>query len=644
MGTGMLLEEVLRSLPAQPGVYLFKDARGKVLYVGKASSLRQRVRSYFALPSAPSAYALPSDSGMSPRASGLQAAADASPKIEQLVSRIEDIDFLVTDSEQEALILENNLIKKYRPRYNVRLRDDKTYPYLKIDFQDPWARIYFTRRWQQDDARYFGPYASAGSVRQTLEVIRRLFPFRTCTRKITGADPRACLEYDIHRCLGPCIGAVSREEYDRVVRQVVLFLEGKNERVVKDLRRQMEESAEKLLFEKAAILRDQIQAVESVTERQKMTIPGLGDADVIAFAPSQDLAYVQVFFIRQGKLLGRDPFILEGVQDEAPDRVMAGFIQLFYAAASYIPPVLLLEHAPAEGELIQQWLRQSKTLGLSGRRHGVVSFVVPRRGPKRELVEMVAENARVGLEQYRIKKLSVPGARGAALQALQDALKLLKTPQRMECYDISNIQGDYAVGSMVVFEEGQPKTSDYRRFRIRTVEGANDYAMLQEVLRRRLRRATATNEANGEADGQGWAPLPDLMLIDGGKGQLNAALGVVREAGLDIPVASLAKENEEIYVPFQSEPIVLARNSPALFLLQQLRDEAHRFAITYHRKVRSRSEMRSALDSVPGIGPRRKRALLQKFGSVRGIREAPVEDVAAVVGGRTLAELVKSYV
>lgn len=632
----MLLEEVLRSLPAQPGVYLFKDARGKVLYVGKASSLRQRVRSYFTFPSARSADGtggLLSAGAESP--SRLQAASDASPKIEQLVSRIEDIDFLLTDSEQEALILENNLIKKYRPRYNVRLRDDKTYPYLKIDFQEPWARIYFTRRWQQDNARYFGPYASAWSVRQTLEVIRRLFPFRTCTRKITGADPRACLEYDIHRCLGPCIGAVSREEYDRVMRQVVLFLEGKNEKVVRDLRRQMEEAAEKLLFEKAAILRDHVQAVESVTERQKMSVPGLGDADVIAFALSQDLAYVQVFFIRQGKLLGRDPFILEGVQDEAPDRVMASFIQLFYAAASYIPPLLLLEHAPADSELMQQWLRYQ--------RQRAVSFVVPRRGPKRELVEMVAENARVGLEQYRIKKLSVPGARGAAMQALQDALKLPKSPQRMEGYDISNIQGDFAVGSMVVFEEGKPKTSDYRRFRIRTVEGANDYAMLQEVLRRRLRRAAATSEANG-GDGQSWAPLPDLLLVDGGKGQLNAVLEVVREAGLDVPVASLAKENEEVYVPLQSEPIVLPRNSPALFLLQQLRDEAHRFAITYHRKVRSRSEVKSALDSVPGIGPRRKRALLQKFGSVKGIREAPVEEVAAVVGGRTLAELVKSYI
>ncbi|MBI4288241.1 MAG: excinuclease ABC subunit UvrC [Chloroflexi bacterium] len=622
-----MIHEVLQSLPAQPGVYLFKDSKGKVLYVGKASSLRQRVRSYFNLQ--------PVQIGNGPPE--YQAASDASPKTERLVSQIEDIDFLVTDSEQEALILENNLIKKHRPRYNVRLRDDKTYPYLKIDFNEPWARIYFTRRWQQDNARYFGPFASAWSVRKTLDVIKRLFPYRTCTRKITGADPRACLEYDIHRCLGPCVGAVTKEEYDRTLRQVILFLEGRNEKIVRDLRRQMEQAAEKLLFEKAAILRDQVQAVEAVTERQKISVPDLGDADVIAFALSQDLAYVQVFFVRQGKLLGRDPFILDGVQDETPDRIMAGFLQLFYAAASHIPPLLLLQHSPADSDLIEGWLREQ--------RDGAVKLVTPQRGPKRELLEMVAANARVGLEQYRIKKLAVPGARGAALESLAEALKLTGPPRRMECYDISNIQGTSAVGSMVVFEDGKPRTSDYRRFRIKTVEGANDYAMLQEVLRRRLRRASA---AEGPTDGQekseAWASLPDLLLVDGGKGQLNAGLEVVNGLGLDIPLASLAKEHEEIYVPFQPEPIVLPRNSPALFLLQQLRDEAHRFAITYHRKVRSRSEVRSALDSVPGIGPRRKRALLQRFGSVRGIREAPVEEVAAVLKEKGLAEMVKSYI
>lgn len=616
----MVVEEQLQSMPAQPGVYLFKDGKGKVLYVGKASSLRHRVRSYFS--SQPVK--------VNGEAVRYQAAADASPKTERLVSQIEDIDFLVTDSEQEALILENNLIKKYRPRYNVHLRDDKTYPYLKIDTAEPWTRVYFTRRWQQDGARYFGPFASPRSVRQTLEVIKRLFPFRNCSRTITGADPRACLEYDIHRCLGPCIGAISQEEYDRVVRQVILFLEGRNETVVQQLSHQMELAAEKLEFEKAAILRDQIQAVEAVTERQKITIHGLVDADVIAYALSNDLAYVQVFFIRQAKLLGRDPFVLEGVQDESPDKIMASFIQLFYTAASHIPPLLLLQHQATDAELLQGWLHQ--------KRNGAVKLVAPRRGAKRELIEMVAENARIGLEQYRIKKLSVPGARGVALEALKEALNLPQPPQRMECYDISNIQGSFAVGSMVVFEDGKPKTSDYRRFRIKTVEGANDYAMLQEVLRRRFRRAS-------EADTEGaWAIKPDLLLVDGGKGQLNAALEVLREAGLDITSAGLAKENEEIYVPSQSEPIILPRNSPALFLLQQLRDEAHRFAITYHRNVRSKSEVKSALDSVPGIGPRRKRALIQKFGSVKGIREAPVEELAAVLKGKGLAELVKSYI
>ena len=637
----MVMEEQLRSLPAQPGVYLFKDGKGKVLYVGKASSLRNRVRSYFGpstvSPGATSESVQRTGCGLQPIAVNgetirYQAASDASPKTALLVSQIEDIDFLVTDSEQEALILENNLIKKYHPRYNVHLRDDKTYPYLKINTAEPWTRVYLTRRWQQDGARYFGPFADGKSVRQTLEVIKRLFPFRNCTRTITGADPRACLEYDIHRCLGPCIGAIGREDYDRVVRQVILFLEGKNETVVQQLRHQMEEAAEKLEFEKAAVLRDQVQAVEAVTERQKITIHGLVDADIIAFKLSNDLAYVQVFFIRRAKLLGRDPFVLEGVQGEPPDKIMASFIQLFYTAASYVPPLLLLQHPAADTELLQGWLRT--------KRNGAVKLAVPQRGPKRELVEMVAENARIGLEQYRIKKLSVPGSRSIALEALKEALSLAQLPKRMECYDISNIQGAYAVGSMVVFEDGKPKTSDYRRFRINTVEGANDYAMLQEVLRRRFRRASGETQA---PEGT-WAIKPDLLLVDGGKGQLNAALEVLSEAGLDIPAAGLAKENEEIYVPSQSQPIILPRNSPALFLLQQLRDEAHRFAVTYHRKVRSRGEVKSALDGVPGIGPRRKRALLQKFGSVRGIREATVENVAMVVGGKALAELVKSYI
>ncbi|MFQ5826959.1 MAG: excinuclease ABC subunit UvrC [Dehalococcoidia bacterium] len=602
----MLHEEQLKALPARPGVYLLKDERGTVLYVGKASSLRHRVRAYFG-----------------PRPS-------LSPKLRKLVSRIADVDFLVTDSEQEALLLENNLIKSHRPRYNVRLKDDKTYPYLKIDLKEPWPRVYITRRWEQDGSRYFGPFASASSVRRTLDVLKKLFPFRSCTRTITGTDRRACIEYDIHRCLGPCLGRVTPGEYSGVMRQVVLFLEGRDRRVVRKLRRRMEAAAENLDFERAARLRDQIQAVEKVTERQKIASPNLGDFDAIAFAQARDLAYVEVFFIRQGKLLGREAFTLEGAQDEHPSRIMSSFVPLFYGSAPYIPPLILLQHPVEDGELVAGFLHSL--------RGGRVRLGVPRRGEKRALVDLVAENARQGLEQLRVRQLSAPDALATALEDIREGLNLSRLPQRMECYDVSNIQGAWAVGSMVVFESGRPKSSHYRRFRIRTVSGADDYAMLQEVLRRRFRRG------RGDDSSGPWGITPDLVLIDGGRGQLSAALEAMMELGVDVPTAALAKENEEVYTPESSEPILLPRQSTGLFLLQRLRDEAHRFALSYHQRVRRREGMGSALDSVPGIGPKRKRALLRRFGSVRALREAPIEEVAAVAGmTRRLAQQVKGW-
>ena len=602
----MLIEEQLRSLPASPGVYLFKDAGGGVLYVGKAAYLRDRVRSYFA----PSA--------------GLPI------KTQRLVERVADIDFMVTDSEQEALLLECNLIKKYRPRYNVRLKDDKDYPYLKIDLQEPFARIYITRRWEQDGARYFGPFASAGSVRQTLQVLKKLFPFRNCKRKIDGRDKRACIEYDIHRCWGPCIGAVGRAEYDQVLHRVVLFLEGKDDQIKRQLRHEMGEAAERLEFERAAVLRDQLQAVERVTERQKISSTLRQDLDVVALARFRDLAYVQAFFIRNGKLLGKEPYMMEGVQDEADTRVMTSFIQQFYASSPNIPPIILLQHPVEEPALLEKW--------LEGRRGGPVALQRPRRGEKKGLVDMVAENARQGLEQYRIRQLAAPDALGTALAELKEALHLPHLPLRIECYDISNIQGAWAVGSMVVFEGGMARPPYYRRFRIRTVAGADDCAMLQEVLRRRFKRAEEQKDTP-------WGLLPDLLLVDGGRGQLNAALEVLKEKGLPLPAAAIAKEKEDIYLPDSPEPISLPRTSPALYLLQRVRDEAHRFALSYHVKLRKRAAVQSALDSVPGIGPKRKKALLRHFGSLSGIRQAPVEELARVPGmTRKLAVKIKESV
>jgi excinuclease ABC subunit C len=599
------LTEQTRRLPTTPGVYLFKDAEGNIIYVGKAASLRHRVSSYFGT------------------------GQKLTPKLNRMVSKIADLEYFVTTSEQEALILELNLIKRHHPRYNVRLKDDKTFPYLKIDLGEDWPRVHITRRLEEDGGRYFGPFASARSVRQTLKLIKGIFPFRSCSKPVTGTDPRACLDYDIGHCLAPCIGVVSRKEYAEVIKQAILFLEGKQEKVVKQLESQMNQAAEALDFEKAARLRDQIQAVEQVVEGQRIATTVKGEQDVIAFSEDKDQAYVQVFFIRSGKLIGRESFLLQGTRHEEPGQIMTSFIQQFYASSPHIPPLLLLQHPVEDMATLQNWLQN--------KRGSKVDIQVPRRGNKRQLVNIVAENAQQGLEQLKIKQLASPAALSAALEEIKRELQLPRLPSRIEGYDISDIQGAAAVGSMVVFDQGKPKPAHYRRFRIKTVTGADDYAMLGEVLKRRFKRAGGASDT--------WAILPDLVLIDGGKGQLNAAREAMRQTGASsVPTASLAKENEELFIPQKKEPIVLPKSSPALQLLQRLRDEAHRFALGYHQRVRKRETFASALDTIPGIGPRRKQALLRQFGSVKAIREAPVENLAAARGmTRRLAEKIKQY-
>ncbi|MBA7571722.1 UvrABC system protein C [subsurface metagenome] len=607
--TSNLIVEQLKQIPPSPGVYLMKDAEGNILYVGKAANLHQRVRSYFS------------------------AGQKLSPKLERMVARVDDFDFFVTTSEQEALILELNLIKRHRPGYNVRLKDDKTFPYLKIDINEDWPRVHITRRLEENGGRYFGPFASAKSVRQTLKVLKGIFPFRSCRKSITGTDLRPCLEYHIHHCLGPCIGIVSKEEYAEVIKQVILFLEGKQEMVAQELQSKMDKAAEALDFEKAVLLRDQIQAIDRVIEGQRIATTVSGEQDVIAFASDKDQAYVQVFFIRSGKLIGRESFVLQGARSEDPEQIMANFIKQFYASAPHIPPLLLLQYPVEDRTIIESWL-QSK-------RGAKVHIQVPRRGTKKQLVRIVAKNAQQSLEQLKVKQLATPTALAAALAEIKRKLHLPRLPSRMEGYDISSIQGTVAVGSMVVFEEGKPKPSHYRRFRIKTVSGANDYAMLQEVVKRRFKRSLKSDASTPNT----WAILPDLVLIDGGKGQLNSVLAAMHEVGVgSVPTASLAKENEEIFVPQKREPIILPRSSPGLQLLQRLRDEAHRFALGYHQKIRRRQTFASALDSIPGIGPRRKRALLKQFGSVQAIREAPIEELATARGmSKNLAQKVKEY-
>jgi len=604
--TDNLIAEQLNRLPHRPGVYLMRDAEGTIMYVGKAANLHHRVRSYFI---------------------GGQ---KLTLKLQKMVPRVADIDFYVTTSEQEALILELNLIKRHHPHYNVRLKDDKTFPYLKIDIKEDWPVVYVTRRLEQDGARYFGPFASAKSVRQTLKMVKGIFPFRSCSKPITGTDSRACLEYHIGRCLAPCIGAVSRREYADVIKEVILFLEGKQEKIVRGLQGKMNKAAEAMDFEKAALLRDQMQAIHKVIEGQRIAATVRGEQDVIAFAQERDQACVQVFFIRSNKLTGRESFVLQGTRHEEPCQIMTSFVKQFYSSSPYIPPLLLLQYPVEDTGILKDWLQS--------RRGAKIDIQVPQRGNKKQLVDIVAENARQSLELLKIKQLAAPRDLETALAEIENELQLPRLPVRMEAYDISDIQGKAAVGSMVVFEKGRPKPAHYRRFRIRTVSGADDYAMLREVLRRRFKRLDRETPAPDT-----WAVLPDLILIDGGKGQLNAALAAIGEAGVtSVSIASLAKEKEEIFIPRRAKPVVLPPRSLGLQLLQRLRDEAHRFAIGYYQKVRRKETFASAFDDIPGIGPRRKRALLNRFGSVQAIKEASVEELAAI-GGMTesLAKKVK---
>ncbi len=589
----------VRALPDRPGVYMFKDAKGKVIYVGKAARLRERVRSYFG----------------SPRS--------LEPKVRALVAQIADLEYIVTRTAAEALVLEASLVKRHQPFFNVRLKDDKHYPYLKIDLSDPWPRVEIARRVLPDGARYFGPYASAGSVRKALDLVKKLFPWRSCTKVITGTDPRPCLEYYIHRCLGPCASLCTKEEYDRVIRQTIKFLEGRTDEVVADLWQQMEEAAENLEFERAAHLRDQIRAIQRMGERQAVDLGRYVDMDVFGLAREGPDACVQVFFVRGGNVIGRDHFALDGAQDEPEAAVLASFLSQFYEAATYVPEQVLLPVPVEDQPLLEAW--------LSERRGGPVRLLVPEGGQEAALVEMARDNAREALQALRVRVLSQRGALRQALEELAEELDLPGPPRRIECYDISNIQGAHAVGSMVVFMDGQPRPAEYRRFRIKFVSGPNDFAMLQEVLRRRFRRARDA-ASRGESD-ESFAKLPDLLMVDGGKGQVSAAHDVMRDMGLGhIPLVGLAKRFEELYVVDLAEPIVLPRTSQALYLVQRIRDEAHRFAITYHRKVRDKAGMESVLDSIPGIGPKRKKALLRKFGSLQGIREAPLDEIAATPG------------
>ncbi|MGQ9553692.1 MAG: excinuclease ABC subunit UvrC [Anaerolineae bacterium] len=603
------LQEVagkVAQFPTKPGVYLMKDAAGEVIYVGKAVNLRHRVRSYF------------------------QMSAGHAPKVLRLVANVADVEFIVTSTELEALILEATLIKKHKPRYNVRLKDEKRYPFIRVSWQEDYPRLSIVRKVAEDGGCYFGPYTSTWAMRETLDMLRRIFPYRTCDDEIDGKKQRACLYYHIGRCPGPCIGAVDKESYRQSIARLCLFLEGKSTQIIKDLRKRMEQAAAELRFEEAATLRDKVAAMEAVLERQKMVSSSLRDHDIIAFARENSSALVQVFFVREGYLIGRDYFILEGTSEEADSDIITSFLQQFYSEATHIPEEIVVSHHPDEGHIIESWLRERR-----GRR---VAIRVPRSGEKKELLQLAGENAIETLATLRAEWEADEGRAVTALEELRSALGLPLAPARIECYDISNIQGSQAVGSMVVFIKGVARKSDYRRFRIRTVNGANDFAMMAEVIKRRF-------SGQGRERDDSFTSKPDLLIVDGGQGQLNAALQAMQEASVtDVPAIGLAKEHEDIYLPGREQPLQLARGSQGLFLLQRIRDEAHRFAVQYHRHLRGKVATRSLLDDVPGIGPKRRKALLHRFGSIEGIKQASLDDLALVPGmTRKAAETLKQH-
>ena len=579
------IQQALAVLPDKPGVYLMHDAHGKVIYVGKAVVLKNRVRSYF------------------------RNLASHTPKVRAMVEKIAEFETIVTSSEVEALILECNLIKKYRPRYNIMLKDDKTYPFLKVTVNEDFPRIYVTRRQQRDGAKYYGPYADVGAMHDTVKLLRTMFPLRTC-RKMNPDRP--CLNYHIKRCLAPCAGYVSRDEYGNMIKSVCMVLDGRTTELERDLKRRMQEAADNYAFEEAARLRDQLQAVTRLNEQQKAVTGSGGDMDVIGFAKDTTGICLQIFFVRKGKLIGRDNFFLPD-GGEAEEEVMSAFVKQYYNEATFIPKEIVVPYLPDEEEkqLIKIWLADK-----AGRK---AELILPQRGVKRELLSLANDNAKKLLEE-RLRKGSLSLKDDlAAAEELQLALALPNPLERMDCFDISHTQGSETVASMVVFRNGSISKKDYRKYKIVSAEGKpDDFKSMQEVVYRRYKD---------------YEDLPSLVVIDGGKGQLSSALEVIRGLGLhDLPVVGLAKREEEIFVPGQSESILLDRDSASLHLIQRIRDEAHRFAITFHRKLRGKRNLVSVLDHVEGIGPKRRQELWKKFKTLDAMKQASVEELAAVEG------------
>ena len=603
------VQEKLANLPTKPGCYLHKDSNGTIIYVGKAINLRNRVRSYF------------------------QKGTNHTPKVRRLVSHIADLEYIVCENELEALVLECSLIKKHQPHYNVRLRDDKHYPYLCLTTSEPFPRLIVTRRVRQDKNTYFGPYPNSRAVYAAMELINRIFPLIACNKSFDGRPvQKACLYYHMGQCLAPCAGLADKEEYATAVKDVGDFLNGRQEPLIKKLRLEMEEAAEGLEFERAARLRDRLKGVEEVLKRQKVISTELIDQDVIAVVEDDtglSGSCVQMFYIRGGKLIGQNHFMVEGTGEESQGSVVQEFVKQYYQNASYIPQEILLPQDMDEIDIVQSWLRQKK-----GKK---VEIQVPVRGDKRKLVEMATENATHALEQIKAEMRAKLGNTERALEELADALGLEAPPQRIECFDISNTQGENQVASMVVCEKGEMNKKEYRKFRIRRDDGKpNDFASMQEVLTRRLNEAKSGNPK--------FSRLPDLLIVDGGRGQVTSALLAMETTEVRVPLAGLAKQFEHLVLPNEPDPVILPRTSQALYLVQRIRDEAHRFANTYQALVRGKKAVKSVLDDIPGIGPKRRKALQLHFGSATKMRAATLAELAAVPGmNLKLAEVVYDF-
>ncbi|HIS81565.1 MAG TPA: excinuclease ABC subunit UvrC [Candidatus Scatomonas merdavium] len=587
---GFNIEEELRKLPGKPGVYLMHDARDEIIYVGKAVSLKNRVRQYF----------------QSSRNKGL--------KIEQMVPQIARFEYIVTDSELEALVLECNLIKEYRPKYNTMLKDDKAYPFIQVTVQEDYPRVLFARRMKKDKSRYFGPYTSAGAVKETIDLVRKLYHLRSCSKKLPAdqGKERPCLYYHIHQCKAPCQGWIAPEEYRKQIDQALSFLEGNFQEVLRELTAKMEQASEELRFEDAAEYRDLIESVRRIGEHQKITGSSGTDRDVVALAVDRDDAVAQIFFIRDGKLIGRDHFYLRVAAGEERSDILQSFLKQFYAGTPFIPKELMLSDEVEEREILEEWL---------GRKRGQRVYIrVPKKGTKEKLVELAQHNAQIILNQDRERLKKEEGRTIGAVKEIGKWLHM-EPPERIEAYDISNISGFQSVGSMVVYEKGKPKRADYRKFRIKSVEGPNDYASLEEVLSRRFRR--------GLEEDKGFEKLPDLIMMDGGRGQVNVALEVLKNLGLSIPVCGMVKDDSHrtrgLY--FDNKEIPIDRNGEGFHLITRIQDEAHRFAIEYHRLLRSKGQVHSVLDDIPNIGPGRRRELMRHYKSLEEIKNAELEEL-----------------